>query len=170
MPPSFFSLASKTIVHIPSSTLSHHLFVFWRSESFHLICIIQSHRPRHSYPLALRMLPSWICIDPRFPHLIIPCLSPIHHCPFISPFSLLMTMSFEFTIHTSVMLLDALHLPFSCSSLGVVSFWHILFRTLEWFDHYSSLIWSFESLLETFLEEAWVLSVASETFWDIIFF
>ena len=150
MSPSFFSLVSRAIVYIPSGTLSHQILLFWCSESFLLICIIQSHRPRHSYPLALRMLPSWICVYPRFPHLVTLCLSPIRHCPFISPFSLLMTMSFEFMIRISVMLVSTLHLSFSYSSFRIVSFYHILSRTSKWFDRYSFLIWFFESLLETF--------------------
>ena len=149
MSPSFFSLASRAIVHIPSGTLSHHLFVFSRSESFLLICIIQSHRPRHSYPLALHMLPSWICIYPRFPYLVTLCLSPIRHCPFTSPFSLLMTMSFEFTICIFVVLLSILHLSFSYSSHRVASFRHSFLCSSEWSNCYSSLMWSFESLLET---------------------
>ena len=169
MPPSFFSLASRAIVHIPSGTLSHHLFMFWRLESFLLIYIIQSHRPRHSYPLALRMLPSWICVYPRFPHLVTPCLSPIRHCHFISPFSLLMTMSFEFTICISVMLLSTLHLSFSYSSLRIVSFWHILSRTSKVVRPLLILDMVFRVTFGDVLEEALVLSVASGTFWDIVF-
>ena len=171
-PSSFLVLAFRAIFHAHLGIRCHHLSLVWRPEPLYIslqapwvitfscfdvqshsfssvsfrVTGPESHRPRHSYSLALRMLPSWICVYPRFPHLVTPCSSPICHCPFIFPFSLLMTMSFKFTTHTSVMLLDALHLLFSYSSLRVVSFWHILSRTSERFDHYSSLTSIFESL------------------------
>ena len=137
MPPSFFSLASRAIVHIPSGTLSHHLFVFWRSKSFLLICIIQSHSPWHSYSMALHVLPSWLCIYPHFPHRITLCLSLICHCSSRFLFSLLMTQSFEFTPRALIMLLDTLHLALSCSSLWAVFLGHALYCILKWFDCYS---------------------------------
>ena len=43
MPLSFSSLAFRAIVHIRSRTLSRHLSVFWRSESFPLDRIVQGH-------------------------------------------------------------------------------------------------------------------------------
>ena len=56
---------------------------------------------------------------------------------------------FEFTTHISVMLLGTPCLAFSCGSHRVVSFEHILSYTPRWFDRYSSLTSTYESLLET---------------------
>ena len=59
-----------------------------------------------------------------------------------------MTQCFEIMTNILAMLLGTLQLAFSCSSYKAVSFGHILSCTSEWFNRYSSLIWSFESLLE----------------------
>ena len=148
VPPSFVSSAFKAIVRIHSKTLSHHLSVLWHSESFLLDCIVQGHSPWHSYSLALNVLPSWLCIYPRFPHRVTLCLSLIRHCSSRILFSLLLAQSFEFTTHISVMLLGTLRLALSCSSIRVVFSRHVLYGTSEWFNHYSSLIWLFKSLME----------------------
>ena len=60
-----------------------------------------------------------------------------------------MTQSLEFMTHALMVLLGTLHLSFSCSSDRVVSFGRSLFHSPKWFDCYSCLIWSFESLSET---------------------
>ena len=107
-----------------------------------------------SCSLALHILPSQVCIYPYFSHLVTLCLSFIRHCFSRFPFSLPMTKSFEFTTHTSVMLLGTLHLAFSCGSHMIVSFRHIRSYTPKWFDHYSSVIWFSKSLLETSQRES----------------
>ena len=56
---------------------------------------------------------------------------------------------FEFMAHISVMLLGAPCLSFSCSTHIVVPFGLIFSYTPRWFDRYSSLTFTFESLLET---------------------
>ena len=148
MPPSFSVLASRAIVPIPSGTLTFSCFDVQKIHSF-LSVSFGVIVPRHSCPLALSVLSLWVRIYPRFSHFVTLCLLPIHHCSSRFPFSVLRTMSIEFTIHISVMLLSTLHLSFSCSSHRVASFRHSLFCSSEWFDRYSSLIWSSESLLET---------------------
>ena len=150
MPSSFFSLAFRAIVHCPFRHLESPSFCvltfrviplqLYHSESQSLVFISTS---------ILHILPSWVCVYPHSPHLVILCLSPICHCSSRFPFSLLMTRSFEFTIRISVMLLSTLHLSFSYSSQRATSIEHSMFCSSEWFDSYSSLIWSFESLLET---------------------
>ena len=89
-------LAFKAIVHTHSCILSHHLSMFWRSESLLLNCIVQGRSPWDSYSLALHILPSWLCTYPQFPHLVTLCLSPIRLCSPSFPFLLHMTWSNEF--------------------------------------------------------------------------
>ena len=75
----FLVLAFRVVVRIHSGISSHHfLSSFWRSESFLLSHIIQSHSPWHSCPLSLPTWPSGSYIHPHFPHLITLCLSRIH--------------------------------------------------------------------------------------------
>ena len=149
MPSSFFSLAFRAIVHCPFrhlESLSFCVLTFrvippqlYHSESQSLVFISTS--IAHIAFMASHLLSLF---SPRYPVLI--SYSSLF---FQFPSSLLMTMSFEFTIRISVMLLSTLHLSFSYSSFKIVSSWHFLSCTSEWFDRYSSLIWSFESLLET---------------------
>ena len=55
---------------------------------------------------------------------------------------------FEFMAHILVMLLGAPCLSFSCSTRIVIPFGRIFSCTPRWFDRYSYLIFTFESLLE----------------------
>ena len=145
-----FSLAFKAVIHIHACIVSHHfLFSRWRLKSFLLTHIIQSHSPWHSYPLTLHIWPSGSYIHPHCPHLITLCLSLIHHCSSRFLLSLHMSWSFEVMPLILVMLLGTLHLVLSCRSIGAVFLGHALYCTPEWFYHYSSLIRSFKSLLET---------------------
>ena len=154
----FFSFGIQSHCTYPFRHLeSPYSSCFWRSKSCLLICIMYSHNPRYSHSLELHVFAFRGS-----------CLSSVSSPGYIALLDFLFRCSWHSPLSSRRMFrscrLGTLHLLFSYSSLRVVSFWHILPRTSEWFDRYSSLIWSFESLLETFLEGAWVLSVAFETF------
>ena len=143
---------------------------FWRSklsciliQAFRVIIFphfgVQSHS---SSPLSFRVMTPdipihWhyastfmvLCSSLVFPHLVTLYLSLIHHVPLDFPFPLHMTWSIEFMTHISITLLSTLHLVFSCSSHRAILFGRILTCTRMWFDHYSSLTLTIESLLET---------------------
>ena len=140
MPPSLFSLAFKAIVHIRSGTLSPYLsrvltFRVTSPQLYHS----KSWSPTFIFTGIARLTFMGLHLS-SFSSLFAQCLPPIRHRSSRFPSSLLMAMSFEFAIRISVMLLSTLHLSLSYSSLRIVSFWHILSRTSEWFDRYSSLV------------------------------
>ena len=122
MPPSLFSLAFRAIVHIRSGTLSPYL-------SRVLTFRVTSPQLYHSKSWSLTFIFTGITRLTfmglhlsSFSSLFAQCLPPIRHRSSRFPSSLLMTMSFEFTIRISVMLLSTLHLLFSCGSHRTVSF------------------------------------------------
>ena len=136
-------LAFRAVVHIHLDTLNHHLSVFLtsrvispqlyhsesQSQAFVFIGIVH---------LAFTALHLSSFSSPCYP-VLIAYSSPLFQ----------ISLSFEFMMHISIVLLGTMDLAFSYSSHRAVSFECNIFCTSEWFDHYLSLIWSFKSLLET---------------------
>ena len=151
------------------SFLSHHL-------SNLLAFRVISHQPYHSksqllafiftgiVSLAFTVLHPSSFFSPRYFMLIVssPCSS-------IFPHPLHMTQSFKFTAHILVILLGTPRLAFSCSSHKAVSFGHILSYTSRQFDHYSTLILFFESLLEMLQGESGSLAHLQRRFEKVTF-
>ena len=115
-------------------------------------------------------LTSWFHAYSHFPHFVTMCLSPIRPCSSRFPFSLLMTMCFEFTIHISVMLLSTLHLLFPCGSRRTISFQTHSFLYSRVVRPSLIFVMVFRVTFRDVLEGAWFLGVVLETFWDITFF
>ena len=156
----FLVLAFRAIFHTHSDIRCHHFSlvwrpeplyisvrapwvlifpVFWRWESLLLSCIIQSHGLRHSYSLASRVLPSWVCIYPRFPHFLPSAYHLFVIVLLVFPFH----CSWRCPLSSRYVFLSCYWAPCTCCFLVVYAgqspFGHFISCTLEWFDRYSSL-------------------------------
>ena len=144
----FLVLAFRVIVHTHSSILSHHFFSLLSfkvisPQPCHLESLLQAFILIGIAYLVFTNLHASSFSSPHYFVLIAssPCSSRL-------PLPLHITYFFEFAIHILVMLLDTSRLAFSCGSHRAVYFEHILSCAPRWFDRYSSLTSTFESLLE----------------------